>query len=75
MLHPIKYIEWPTLTESIPALITLFSIPITFSIARGIGLGLVSYVVLNLISWKLAKLNITLYILTAIFAVYLFLPT
>lgn len=75
MLHPIKYIEWPTLTESIPALITLFSIPITFSIAHGIGLGLVSYVVLNLITGKWAKLNITLYVLTAIFAVYLLLPS
>lgn len=71
MLYPIKYIEWKNFTESIPALITLISIPLTFSIAEGVGLGLISYVVLNLLTRNFAKLNLVLYILNIIFVFYL----
>lgn len=75
MLKPIKYIEWRQLSEFIPALITLLAIPITFSLADGIGLGLLFYVIINFLCLKIEKLNIALLLITAIFTVYLCIPS
>ena len=75
MLRPMKYADWRNITEYLPALITLIAIPTTFSLAEGIGIGLVSYVVINLFMMKIAKLNIALILLTSIFAIYLILPS
>lgn len=75
MLRPMKYADWRNITEYLPALITLIAIPTTFSLAEGIGIGLVSYVVINLFMMKIAKLNVALILLTSIFAIYLILPS
>ncbi len=47
MAQEIKSIRWGALTESIPAIITLFTIPITFSIYRGFAFGFISYALLK----------------------------
>ena len=74
MLRPMKYADWKNISEYVPALITVLAIPITFSLAVGIGIGLLSYVILNLSMRKINKLNISLLLLTTIFAIYLCLP-
>ncbi len=51
MISEIREIDFDDLLELFPAFVTMIMIPFTFSIAEGIGFGLVSYFVLKL--WSL----------------------
>ncbi|MBR1706699.1 MAG: NCS2 family permease [Bacteroidales bacterium] len=74
MMTPVKKIDWEDYSEAIPALVTLLLMPLAYSISEGIMLGIISYVVLNLCTGKLKKLNPTLCILAALFVCkYLFM--
>jgi len=74
MLSPIKDIDLDNYSEAIPSFICIIAMPLTYSIAEGISLGLLSYVLLNLISGKYKKLNIMMYILAILFILnYLFI--
>ena len=44
MARGLAEIDWDDLTDAVPAVITALAIPLTFSIASGIGLGFLSYV-------------------------------
>ena len=54
-------------TESVPAFICIIMIPMAYSISDGIVLGLISYVLTNLLSGKFKKISLTMYILAALF--------
>lgn len=74
MLEPVKHITFDDYTESIPAFICLIMMPLAYSISDGILLGMISYVLLNLISGKFSKLTPTMYILATLFMMkYIFL--
>jgi AGZA family xanthine/uracil permease-like MFS transporter len=74
MLSPIKDIDLDEYAESVPAFICIIAMPLMYSIAHGIALGLVSYVLLNMISGKFKKVSIGMYILAALFILnYIFL--
>ena len=44
MARGLAEIDWDDLTDAVPAVITALAIPLTYSIASGIGLGFLSYV-------------------------------
>lgn len=67
MLDSIKKIDFTDLTEAIPAFITIIMTLLTYSIADGICLGMLCYVLIKLIVGKYKEVNITMYILAAIF--------
>lgn len=71
MAKNLSRLKWRDFTESIPALIITLGVPLTFSIAKGISLGVVSYVLLQIITGKFAKLNFTLCVLAALLFIYL----
>jgi AGZA family xanthine/uracil permease-like MFS transporter len=48
----LKEIDWPDITEALPALVTALAIPLTFSIAEGIGLGFLAWCVLKLLTGR-----------------------
>jgi len=74
MLSPIKDIDLDNYSESVPAFICIIAMPLMYSIAEGIALGLVSYVLLNAISGKLKKVSIAMYILAILFILnYIFI--
>jgi AGZA family xanthine/uracil permease-like MFS transporter len=50
-------IGWDDLTEYVPALTIALMIPLTYSIATGIGLGFIAYVALKLMSGRFADIN------------------
>ena len=50
MMSPIKEIDLNDYSESIPAFLTLLFMPMTYSIAEGIIIGMVSYIVLKLLT-------------------------
>ena len=67
MMSPIKDIDLDDFTESVPAFICIIMIPMAYSISDGIILGLISYVLTNLLSGKFKKISLTMYILAALF--------
>ena len=50
-------IQWEEPTEYIPALTIALMIPLSYSIATGIGLGFIAYVALKLMSGRVRDIN------------------
>lgn len=74
MLEPIVKIPFDDFTESIPAFICIIMMPFTYSISNGILLGMIAYVLINLICGKFKKITIAMYILAVLFILkYIFI--
>ena len=74
MMSPVKEINFDDYSESIPAYITMITMPLAYSISDGIMLGLISYVVINALCGKVKKINIMTWILAILFVIrYIFL--
>lgn len=74
MIKNINDIDWDDMTEFVPAVVTMVVMPLSFSIADGIGFGIISYALLKLLSGKIDKSNIAVLIMAVIFiAKYAFL--
>ena len=67
MMAPIRNIEWDDYSEAIPAFITAVMMPLTYSIAHGILLGMLSYVVINAACGKFKKISPTMWVLAVLF--------
>jgi AGZA family xanthine/uracil permease-like MFS transporter len=67
MAQSISHIEWSDFSEAVPAFITMLATPLTFSIATGISLGLISYTVVKIAVGKLREITVLIWILTALF--------
>ena len=67
MLEPVKNIPFDDFSESIPAFVCLIMMPLTYSISNGILLGMIAYVLMNLITGKSKKLSPAMYILAVLF--------
>jgi AGZA family xanthine/uracil permease-like MFS transporter len=62
------------LCEAIPAYIAIIAMPLFYSISEGISLGIISYVVLNVLTGKAKKVSPLMYVLAALFVLkYIFL--
>lgn len=74
MLGPIRQLEFDDFSETIPAFICIIAMPLAYSIAEGITLGVLSYVIINLIAGKFKKLSIGMYVLAILFVLkYIFI--
>ena len=74
MLEPITRIPFNDFTESLPAFICIIMMPLSYSISNGILIGMIAYVLINLICGKFRKLTPTMYILAALFILkYIFI--
>ena len=60
-------IDFKNPSESMPAYLCFICMPVLYSISDGIGVGVVSYVVINLIAGKYKKIKPLMYILAGIF--------
>lgn len=67
MLSSIKRVDLTDYSEAIPAFICILFMPLAYSVSDGIVLGMISYVVLNLICGKRKKLTTSMYVLAALF--------
>jgi adenine/guanine/hypoxanthine permease len=65
--------DWEDITESAPAVIAAITMPLTYSIATGIGLGFITYALIKLIAGKLQDVTIAVGALALIFAIKLIL--
>jgi AGZA family xanthine/uracil permease-like MFS transporter len=69
MTRGLAEIEWDDITESAPAVIAAVTMPLTYSIATGIGLGFITYVLAKFIGGKAHRLSPAVVVLAALFAV------
>jgi adenine/guanine/hypoxanthine permease len=67
MSQSIAHVEWKDFSEAVPAFITMLATPLTFSIATGLSLGLISYTLVKIASGKHREINALIWILTALF--------
>jgi len=72
MMQSVIEIPMDDFTVAAPAVLTIFAIPLTFSIAEGIGLGLISAAVLALGLGKAKSLTTVGYVVAAVFFLQFF---
>ncbi len=70
MMAQISLIDFSDLEGSIPAFVTLLVIPLTYSIAHGIGYGFITYVIIKVLSGKMRQVRPLMYVVAAAFAWY-----
>ena len=73
MVTAVTEIDFEDLTEAIPAYLCLIAMPLFYSISEGICLGVISYVVVNLVAGKSKKITPLMYILAVLFVLKYFL--
>jgi AGZA family xanthine/uracil permease-like MFS transporter len=67
MTEAIARVRWAEFSEAIPAFVTLLATPLTFSIATGLSLGLISYTLVKVAAGKFREVSVLIWILTALF--------
>ncbi len=67
MITPITKIELENYLDSIPVFLTVIMMPLAFSISEGISFGVISYVVLRVLTGRFKQVPVVLYILAALF--------
>lgn len=74
MITAVVEIRFDDITESVPAYLCLLTMPLTYSISEGIAMGVISYVVINVLAGKAKKVKPLMYILAVLFVLkYFFL--
>ena len=67
MCSSVARVTWNDFSEAFPAFLTLVAIPLTFSVATGLSLGLIAYALVKLGSGKYREISPLIWILTALF--------
>ena len=73
MLAGLKKVDFDDMTQTVPVALMLLSMPVSGSIGHGIGLGLISYTAIMLLTGRAKKVPALTYILSLIFLVKFFL--
>jgi AGZA family xanthine/uracil permease-like MFS transporter len=72
-MSPILKIDFDNYTESIPAFITIIIMPLTYSIAEGIVFGMLSYVLLKVLTGKFKDISVVMVVLAVLFILKFFI--
>jgi AGZA family xanthine/uracil permease-like MFS transporter len=73
-MEPVTKIKFDDFAESIPAFICIIVMPLTYSISNGILIGMITYVLMNMICGNFKKITPVMYILAVIFILnYIFI--
>ena len=67
MIQQVVKVDWDDLLEAIPAYIAIFAMPFLYSISEGISLGIISYVLLHVLSGKGKSVTPLMYVLAILF--------
>lgn len=74
MCSAVSKVNWNDYTDSVPAFLTLIATPLTFSIATGLSLGLLSFTFLKLLTGKRKEISVLIWVLSVLFLLrYIFL--
>lgn len=69
MMGEVVHIEFTDMTEGFPAFLTIIMMPLTSSIASGIGLAFVTWPLLKLLTGRVREVSVYCWILAALFVV------
>jgi AGZA family xanthine/uracil permease-like MFS transporter len=67
MCASLAKVHWNDFTEAFPAFITLVATPLTFSIATGLSLGLLSFTFIKIGTGKMRQISPLIWVLSALF--------
>jgi len=67
MVTAVMDIDFNDITEAVPAYLCLIFMPLTYSISDGIAVGIISYVVINVVAGKSKKITPLMYVLAVLF--------
>ena len=74
MVTTVISIDFTDMTEAIPAYLCLLAMPLMYSISEGIAIGVISYVIINVVCGKAKKITPLMYVLALLFILkYIFL--
>jgi AGZA family xanthine/uracil permease-like MFS transporter len=69
MTQGLAEIDWEDMTEYAPAVVTAIAMPLTYSIATGIGLGFITYALAKILAGKLSEASPAVLVLAVLFAI------
>jgi AGZA family xanthine/uracil permease-like MFS transporter len=69
MARSLSEIDWDDITEYAPAVVTAVTMPLTYSIATGIGLGFITYAVIKIVSGRAKEASPAVMVLAVLFAI------
>ncbi len=67
MCSSIARVNWGDFTEAFPAFLTIIATPLTFSIATGLSLGLLSFTLVKVGTGKYREISPLIWVLSALF--------
>jgi len=67
MAKSLADLDWEDLTETAPGIVCALGMPLSFSIADGIGLGFITYALIKLLSGKAGECPVAVYVIAAVF--------
>ena len=67
MTQSTAHVEWGDFTEAFPAFLTMLAMPLTFSIATGLSLGVIAYTIVKIAAGKYREVSAVMWILTGLF--------
>ncbi len=74
MVSAVVDIDFTDLTDAVPAYLCILAMPLMYSISEGIAIGVISYVIINVICGKAKKVTWLMYVLAILFICkYIFL--
>jgi AGZA family xanthine/uracil permease-like MFS transporter len=71
MMNGLRSIDWNDLEEAFPAFLIVIAMPLTYSIATGIGIGFIVYPVLKVLRGKAGTVHPILYVFAILFFIQL----
>ena len=69
MLDAVTHIDLKDISEALPSFITMLTMVLTYNIAEGMSLGMLSYVLVKILGGRWREVNLTLYIVSALLVV------
>ena len=69
MAEDMTAIDFKDMTEALPAFLTMITMPLTYSIANGFGMGFISYVVLKTCTGRIREVSPIMWIVSVCFAI------
>jgi AGZA family xanthine/uracil permease-like MFS transporter len=69
MVRGLAEIDWDDVTDVAPAVVTAVTMPLTFSIATGIGLGFISYATIKILAGRVSEVNVAVIVISCAFVV------
>ena len=67
MCESVANVQWNDFSEAFPAFLTIVATPLTFSVATGLSLGLISYTLVKVGAGKHREISPLIWVLTALF--------